>query len=400
LHRYAKDPEENPVCLPCFNDKYAVQCGTCKNVISAGERAMKAGENSYCDTKKCFACTKCKRYLGDQKVVQFQDDLYCSPCYKEVHSPPCACCGEQIHGEFVEVRGKRYRKSCFKCAECGAAFTREEKKGAYPIGEKLLCYTHALTARRKELKAAKAAAAEKEREDEEARQKEQAAAAPTTSPSIMISEEPEPETVNATTGGAEVVSAPTTSNIVRQGTKRVSRMARKPSLREAPTAEEKAAAAKAVQEAESFAEADEDESVDESSINESVLDPANLVSATAAGGVAAASVTRERPAHQLSAEEQDAKRKSDMVDPYAAMWAGFSIPMKLSKFKMDVAGREVLEVGQFTLIEKKFMAKVGCIAVCASPFRATCALPCQQSMCRATVPAPCPRCWHSLLMLT
>lgn len=169
---HVQDPDANPVCLPCYNDKYALVCGTCETPITAGQRAMRAGDKSYCDTDSCFKCKNCTKYLGNQKVVQYQGSLYCSECYREVHSPPCGRCGERIHGEFVEVRGKRYKKSCFNCFECGVVFTREEKKGAYPIGDQLLCYTHALAARRKELKEQKE---RKAKEAQEAEAKEEAA---------------------------------------------------------------------------------------------------------------------------------------------------------------------------------------------------------------------------------
>ena len=42
----------------------------------------------------------------------------------------------------------------------------------------------------------------------------------------------------------------------------------------------------------------------------------------------------------------------------AALFAGFSIPMKLQKFKLDIPGREIIEVSQFTLIAKKSSSKV------------------------------------------
>lgn len=42
---------------------------------------------------------------------------------------------------------------CFSCYECHVPFTQEEKKGAYPIGNRLLCYTHAKQEKKGELAA-------------------------------------------------------------------------------------------------------------------------------------------------------------------------------------------------------------------------------------------------------
>lgn len=148
---------------------------------------------------------------------------------------------------------------------------------------------------------------------------------------------------------------PATSNIVRQGTKRVSRLPRKPSKR--VTAEQVEAARQA-----SVAEDEPMDEIEEAATEVDVA-PANIVAPTATlaegGDVATAEASPEpAPSPQAAASPTD-NRKSE-VDPFSALWAGFSIPMKLSKFQMEVPGREVLEVGSFTLIQKKFMAKVGC----------------------------------------
>jgi len=87
--QYAKDPDENPVCLPCYNDKYAVTCATCNEPITAGEKAMRAGDQSYHHTEACFRCKVCTCPLENKKCVQYQDDIYCTDCYQNVHSPPC-----------------------------------------------------------------------------------------------------------------------------------------------------------------------------------------------------------------------------------------------------------------------------------------------------------------------
>jgi hypothetical protein len=93
--QYAKDTEEDdaPICLPCYNEKLAEMCGTCKKPITAGERAMRAGESSYHHNEECFRCTKCSETLDGKKCVQDDDGaLFCSPCYKEAKTPPCGRC--------------------------------------------------------------------------------------------------------------------------------------------------------------------------------------------------------------------------------------------------------------------------------------------------------------------
>ena len=82
--QYAKDPESNPVCLPCYNDKYAIVCATCTKPITAGDKAMRAGELSYHHTADCFQCKVCKSGLENKKCVQLQDGTYCSDCFHKV----------------------------------------------------------------------------------------------------------------------------------------------------------------------------------------------------------------------------------------------------------------------------------------------------------------------------
>ena len=59
--QYAKDQGSNPVCLPCYNDKYAVICATCTNPISAGDKVRLllhlSPECAAC-ARGLFACTR------------------------------------------------------------------------------------------------------------------------------------------------------------------------------------------------------------------------------------------------------------------------------------------------------------------------------------------------------
>eukprot|EP00039_Didymoeca_costata_P018706 m.334616 g.334616 ORF g.334616 m.334616 type:complete len:729 (+) comp17399_c0_seq1:112-2298(+) len=378
--QYAKDPEDHPCCLPCYNDKYAVQCGTCKKPITAGEKAMRAGDKSYHHTDDCFRCAVCKDGLEGKKCVQYQDELYCSACYHDVHSPPCGRCQERVRGEFVEVRGKRYHKACFNCFDCGTTFTREEKKGAYPVSEKLLCYKCALEQRRQELRAAK-----------EAKAKEDAPKAESTPPPAAASKEEakpedggdkpvpkqesvppdEPTEAKTSEGGALLTPGQDKGNFVRQGTRRATVI---PKKQVEPTPEEKsameAAVAKAEQDAENGDDDDDDDNNTEATEEEEIVvpeeTPVQIPTQTPTLQVLPESEettttpSPEKPArHSVIAEEPEQEqvaKKDD--DPYAALWAGFSIPMKLSKFKLDIPGREILDIGSFTLIEKKVSCKV------------------------------------------
>ena len=283
----------------------------------------------------------CKTTLKDKKCVQYQGGLYCSGCYHDVHSPPCGRCGERVRGEFVEVRGVRYKKECFNCYECGIAFTREEKKGAYPIGGRLLCYTHALETRRRELKEAKEAK-EKEVEAPAAEPAAEPVAEPEQAsklaiPAVTVSEEAAP----AEEGGAMIMPQKSVREMVRSGTKRVSRMKRKPSTKP-PSQAQQAAAASAIKEAENETAIDTGvETGDELEVADAAKVPASPAAPAAAEARAVSAVVEE--------EEKD---------PFAEMWAGFIIPMKLSKFVLAKPGRTALDIAPFTLIQKKIKAQV------------------------------------------
>lgn len=350
--QYAKDSDGNPCCLPCYNDKYAVKCGTCEKLITAGERAMRAGDQSYHDSPDCFQCKVCESSLKDKKCVQYQGGLYCSGCYHDVHSPPCGRCGERVKGEFVEVRGVRYKKSCFNCYECGVVFTREEKKGAYPIGGKLLCYTHALETRRKELKEAKA----KEAAKAEAEAKRASVAATNTespaspqesklaTPNVTVSADAADDVVE---GGKEIKAQPSRREMVRSGTKRVSRMRRAPSVNKV-SRDQQAATAAAIKEAGAS-----DESGNETA------DAADDIEVNPHAKIDEAPTDAKQVA--VSPSKAEGTKKPDPAveeDPFAELWAGFVIPMKLSKFVLDRPGRTAIDIAPFILIQKRVKAHV------------------------------------------
>ena len=288
----------------------------------------------------------CKTTLKDKKCVQYQGGLYCSGCYHDVHSPPCGRCGERVRGEFVEVRGVRYKKECFNCYECGIAFTREEKKGAYPIGGRLLCYTHALETRRRELKEAKEA---KEKEAESAAAAAEAAPPPAeepeqesklSAPAVTVSKDAAP----AEEGGAMIMPQKSVREIVRSGTKRVSRMKRKPSTKP-PSKAQTAAVQAAITEAENDSSCDREDSEmgDELEVAE---------------GAKVADIPEDPAAEARSPSVVVEEAEEEEKDPFAEMWAGFIIPMKLSKFVLSRPGRTALDIAPFTLIQKKIKAQV------------------------------------------
>lgn len=418
--QYAKDPDENPTCLECYNEKYAKKCGTCAQPISAGQKAMRAGETSYHHDDECFSCSKCCCALEGQKCVDHEGALFCSPCFYEQHTPPCGRCGERVTGDYVEVKGKRYMKSCFNCYECGAQFTHEHKKGAFPVDDKLLCYTHALEARRAQRQLAK---------DSKAREEAEVAASSSESP-----ESPEPEVEPAPPARAgsmrphalELTAAPDQKSFVRKGTRQITRIQTQPrESRRALTAAEKEAMARAVAAAEHAAsESDADAGADadtSSGEEEGDDDHGSELQAPAATSASTSTSRAPSPARSPAAAPQappasapagDALRTSRpgtpttlggsapefgsvydspaavsvatepgvplatvlpraqssvspspeatpigshglSEDTFAALFAGFSIPMKLAKFKLNIPGREILQVGTFTLMEKK-----------------------------------------------
>ena len=414
--QYAKDPEDNPVCLPCYNDKYAVTCATCKEPITAGEKAMRAGDMSYHHTEECFKCKVCTTPLENKKCVQYQDDIYCTDCYQNVHSPPCGRCNERINGEYVEVRGKRYMKSCFTCFECDAPFTREEKKGAYPIGDRLLCYDHAKAEKKKELAAKRAAKADEERvakekqleEEEEAKRKSAAAleaelASDNAAEAADVVAEPEGEdisepiameAVKEKEGGIAKVGTKSMQSFVRKGTRQVTRIKKAPKGSVKPTAAEKdkmlAAVRKAEQEAAEQSQDDILEDDDEqqgdaantataeaevpkdaakeepkeepaATVPEAIAEvpePSTPVQDVAKDLGAALAVAATEPAtSNLVPSASDRSKAAAEADPFAALWAGFSIPMKYAKFSLDKPGREILDIGAFHIITKKATKK-------------------------------------------
>ena len=370
-------------------------------------------------------------------------ELYCSGCYHKEHSPPCGRCNEAVRGEFVEVRGKRYHKTCFNCFECATAFTREEKKGAYPVGDQLLCYTHALAQRRAQIKAAKAkqasedaaaveaAAAEEEADAAaaaaESAAAESAAAAEAAEKAAAIAADEAAEKAAAAAYAAEKQAAAAAKEVadaeaamaaqesegaaaaeevselakpdalggvavmprkhqsfIRQGTRKVTampKMSRAASQRRKVSAGEKASQKKAVADAEAAlasgaadADSDDDTAFPSGGDGGAAAAVGNAGSASTMfaglGGesrgsaVSASSAGSSVDGDGLPLASRDSIAHE--VDPFDSLWAGFSIPMKYAKFKLTVPGREILEIGDFMLIEKKASTKCFLILVSAS----------------------------------
>jgi hypothetical protein len=128
--------------------------------------------------------------------------------------------------------------------------------------------------------------------------------------------------------------------MVRSGTKRVSRMKRKPSTK--PPSKAQTAAAQAA-----ITEAENDSSNDTGAETGDELEVAEEAKVADIPEVPAAAA---RPPSVVAEEEEK--------DPFAEMWAGFIIPMKLSKFVLSRPGRTALDIAPFTLIQKKVKAQV------------------------------------------
>lgn len=79
--------------------------------------------NGYYFHPSHFKCYYCKKTI-DESQYYFEDDkFYHEACYKKINTLPCAYCGKNINGHYVQYDNKNYHRECYqlialKCDYC------------------------------------------------------------------------------------------------------------------------------------------------------------------------------------------------------------------------------------------------------------------------------------------
>lgn len=113
--------EDNYVCTPCYEAKFAEHCYKCNAAIVKGGITYHTRPVH----RECFTCTQCSRNLVGEKFTSQQDDPYCTDCYGELFATKCTRCIKPIAGpggtKMITVAERHWHADCFSCYDCNTS---------------------------------------------------------------------------------------------------------------------------------------------------------------------------------------------------------------------------------------------------------------------------------------
>jgi formylmethanofuran dehydrogenase subunit E len=130
--------EQQPVCMPCYDAKFAQRCSQCKEVIRQGGVTYKNGTWH----KECFICTKCTKQLAGLKFITKENQPFCMDCYVDSFAKKCCMCTKPILGigekgcKFISFDERHWHSECFNCLQCKANLVG---KGFHTEKDEILC---------------------------------------------------------------------------------------------------------------------------------------------------------------------------------------------------------------------------------------------------------------------
>lgn len=112
-------PKDNqPICVPCYEEKFAQKCVHCTKVINKGGLIYK--ETSW--HKECFTCTNCNKQLAGEKFTSQEDKPYCAECFAQLFAKKCCRCTKPVTGlgttKFISFDDRHWHNECFQCYKC------------------------------------------------------------------------------------------------------------------------------------------------------------------------------------------------------------------------------------------------------------------------------------------
>ncbi|XP_067947376.1 four and a half LIM domains protein 2-like [Watersipora subatra] len=110
--------QDQPTCLPCYEDKFANKCEKCEKAIGTDFKDLSYKGRHWHEA--CFLCWGCQNSLANQQFVAKDTGLYCPDCYDGKFAQRCDCCSNTFkHGmQKFEYSGKKFHHECFTCSEC------------------------------------------------------------------------------------------------------------------------------------------------------------------------------------------------------------------------------------------------------------------------------------------
>jgi len=110
--------DQQIICVPCYENKYAQKCTKCIEVIRRGGVTYKGTPWH----KECFTCTNCSKQLAGIKFTSKDDKPFCADCYGDLFAKKCTKCTKPITGfggcKFISFEGRHWHSECFTCSKC------------------------------------------------------------------------------------------------------------------------------------------------------------------------------------------------------------------------------------------------------------------------------------------
>ncbi|KAK3583915.1 hypothetical protein CHS0354_033700 [Potamilus streckersoni] len=110
--------DQEVVCVPCYEDKFAQRCSKCNEVINKGGVAYK----NMPWHRECFTCTNCNKELAKEKFTSRDEKPFCADCYADLFAKKCCRCSKAITGfggtKFISFEDRHWHSECFVCYKC------------------------------------------------------------------------------------------------------------------------------------------------------------------------------------------------------------------------------------------------------------------------------------------
>ncbi|KAG5444180.1 Four and a half LIM domains protein 2, variant 2 [Clonorchis sinensis] len=123
--------EEQLYCSDCYDERFAARCDGCQGVFKAGMRKYEYRGQQW--HEECFLCVECKQPIGAKSFIPRENQVVCVPCYEAKYAQRCTKCSEVIRRGGVTYKGNPWHKECFTCTNCtkqlaGLKFTSKDEQ--------------------------------------------------------------------------------------------------------------------------------------------------------------------------------------------------------------------------------------------------------------------------------
>jgi len=128
--------DENPYCIPCYQELFAHNCFECKKPIGPDYKDLSYKDKHWHEF--CFKCCECQKSLVNQPFAHKDNEIFCSDCHDELFAARCDGCKKPFKGGMkkFEYKGTQWHEECFVCNVCKEPI---KNKSFIPRGDEVVC---------------------------------------------------------------------------------------------------------------------------------------------------------------------------------------------------------------------------------------------------------------------